>query len=299
MKILFSPSEGKIIPSDRISQSGDSQVFQIESDAVSLAAKEAVKQYIAFLQSGDESEITTLFGSKKLDLDELALAQNCLSSPRIEAIRLYNGVGYKALDFESLDSQTKSYMRENLYIFSNLFGMVRADTLLPYYNLHQGKGKGAFALKTLYKNLKPSIDEILENDEVLDLRARADTLLPYYNLHQGKGKGAFALKTLYKNLKPSIDEILENDEVLDLRAEAYLKVYQVDKCKHYTQVVFLKNGKRVSHYAKHYRGIYARVVAQKGVDSSRELEHLAFDELSLYDKKAFENATILTYEVIS
>lgn len=40
-------------------------------------------------------------------------------------------------------------------------------------------------------------------------------------------------------------------------------------------------------------------VAQKGVDSSRELEHLAFDELSLYDKKAFENATILTYEVIS
>lgn len=252
MKILFSPSEGKIIPSDRISQSGDSQVFQIESDAVSLAAKEAVKQYIAFLQSGDESEITTLFGSKKLDLDELALAQNCLSSPRIEAIRLYNGVGYKALDFESLDSQTKSYMRENLYIFSNLFGMVRADTLLPYYNLHQGKGKGAFALKTLYKNLKPSIDEILENDEVLDLRA-----------------------------------------------EAYLKVYQVDKCKHYTQVVFLKNGKRVSHYAKHYRGIYARVVAQKGVDSSRELEHLAFDELSLCDKKAFENATILTYEVIS
>lgn len=251
MKILLSPSEGKIIPS-RISKGEDIQVFQTQSGAISLAVQKAVKEYVAFLQSGDESEIATLFGTQKLDLDELALAQNCLSSPCIEAIRLYNGVGYKALNFESLDSQAMAYMREHLYIFSNLFGMLRADTPLPYYNLHQGKGKGAFALKTLYKNLKPSIDELLEQDEVLDLRA-----------------------------------------------EAYLKVYQVDKCKHYTQVVFLKNGKRVSHYAKHYRGIYARVVAEKGVDSSRELEHLAFDELSLCDKKAFENATILTYEVIS
>lgn len=246
MKILFSPSEGKIIPN------GDLQAFDLESNSVSLAAKEAVKEYIAFLQSGAESEIATLFGTKKLDLDELALAQNCLNAPCVEAVRLYNGVGYKALDFERLDSKAKSYVREHLYIFSNLFGMVRADTLLPYYNLHQGKGKGAFGLNSLYKNLKPSIDEILENSEVLDLRA-----------------------------------------------EAYLKVYQVEKCQHYTQVVFLKNSKRVSHYAKHYRGIYARVVAEKGVDSSRELEHLAFDELSLCDKKAFENATILTYEVIS
>lgn len=249
MKILFSPSEGKIIPN------GDLRVFDLESlesNGVSLAVKEAVEEYIAFLQSGAESEIATLFGTKKLDLDELALAQNCLNAPCVEAVRLYNGVGYKALDFESLDSQAKSYVREHLYIFSNLFGMLRADTPLPYYNLHQGKGKGTFALKALYKNLKPSIDEILENSEVLDLRA-----------------------------------------------EAYLKVYQVEKCKHYTQVMFLKNGKRVSHYAKHYRGIYARVVAQKGLDSTKELEHLEIAGLVLSEVKHGKNATILTYEVVS
>lgn len=249
IKILFSPSEGKIIPSDN-PQVSALQVFQVKN--VSLAVQEALKEYVTFLQSGTEGEIATLFGTKSLDLDELTLAQNCLNSPCVEAVRLYNGVGYKALDFESLDSKAMTYVRENLYIFSNLFGIVRADTFLPYYNLHQGKGKGIFALKTLYKNLKPSIDELLENSEVLDLRA-----------------------------------------------EAYLKAYQADKCQHYTQVVFLKNGKRVSHYAKHYRGIYARVVAQKGVDSSKELEDLAFDGLSLCDKKVFKNATILTYEVIS
>lgn len=248
MKILFSPSEGKIIPSETISQCGDSQALQIESNVVSLA----VKEYVAFLQSGAESEIAKLFGTKSLGLNELSLAQNCLSSPCVEAVRLYNGVGYKALNFESLDSKAQAYVREHLYIFSNLFGMVRADTPLPYYNLHQGKGKGAFALNLLYKNLKPSIDRILENDEVLDLRA-----------------------------------------------EAYLKVYQVEKSKHYTQVVFLKNGKRVSHYAKHYRGIYARAVAQKGLDSTKELESLDIAGLTLRESKELKNATILTYEVIS
>ena len=143
-------------------------------------------------------------------------------------------------------------MRENLYIFSNLFGAVRADEPLPYYNLHQGKGVGAFSLKNLYKDLKAKIDKILCGEEVLDLRA-----------------------------------------------EAYIKAYKCECARQYYQIVFLKNGKKVSHYAKLYRGLYARSLAQKNIKSLENLENLRFDFINLSDVVITQNATILTYEIIS
>lgn len=253
IKILFSPSEGKNKPCDMEKskkglKSQDAQDLQAQKHLDS----QAVREYVAFLQKGSEREIATLFGSKTLDMQSLALAQNLLKAPRIEAVRLYNGVGYKALDFANLDSRSQEYLRKNLYIFSNLFGMVRAN--------------------------KP---------------------LPYYNLHQGKGKGAFELKMLYKNLKATLDETLRDYEVLDLRAEAYIKAYPARNCVHYYQAVFLKEGKRVSHYAKFYRGLYARYLAQQNIDKLAELHSLHFDFIELVDATYTQNATILTYEIIS
>ncbi|MCX2716765.1 YaaA family protein [Helicobacter sp. MIT 21-1697] len=245
IKILFSPSEGKNNPQN-ILKHKDYMPLESKLDS------KAVREYVAFLQTASEQEIATLFGSKTLHIEELSLAQNLFNVPCIESIRLYNGVGYKALDFESLPHQAQVYLYQNLYIFSNLFGAVRADERIPYYNLHQGKGKGAFALKNLYKHLKPVIDEVLSGQEVLDLRA-----------------------------------------------EAYMKVYECKCAKHYAQIVFLKDSKKVSHYAKFYRGIYARAVAQNGISHLDELVRLEIENLHLCECSHTQNATILTYEVSS
>lgn len=241
MKILFSPSEEKNRDFGLRAKQG------VHKDTDSLAH---VHSYLAFLQSASEGEIATLFGSKKIGLDELALVQNLLYAPCIESVRLYNGIGYKALDFESLSSYAQTYILNHLYIFSNLFGMVRADTLLPYYNLHQGKGKGDFTLKSIYARQKDFIDETLRDCEVLDLRA-----------------------------------------------EAYCKVYECKNARLLVRVEFLKNGKKVSHYAKYYRGIYARVVAQNAPISLSKLEDLPINGLRLIEKKCIHHTSVLTYEV--
>lgn len=244
IKILFSPSEGKNKPQNMAKTLYNASSCILDS--------QAVREYMAFLQTASEKEIASLFGSKILDMRDLALSQNLFVSPRIEAIRLYSGVGYKALDFENLDSKAQDYLYKNLYIFSNLFGAVRADEPLPYYNLHQGKGIGAFSLKNLYVNSKAKIDEILSGEEVLDLRA-----------------------------------------------EAYIKAYKCEYAKQYYQIVFLKNGRKVSHYAKFHRGIYARAIAQKAISHLDELLTLEIENLHFCKKEYIQNATILTYEVLS
>ena len=244
MKIFFAPSESKNIPHN--------SPYCLNSYIADTLHSNALNAYLQFLQKASESEIMAVFGSKSLDLQDLALCQNLLQAPTLEAIRLYSGVAYKALDFESLESAAQEYIRENLYIFSNLFGMVRADEPLAYYNLHQGKGREVFALKTLYEGLKPALDIFFQDCEVLDLRA-----------------------------------------------EAYIKVYPLKHCKISAQVVFLKNGKKVSHYAKFYRGLYARAIAQQGISSIEQLAGLKLDSLKLLSTQHSQNATILTYEAFS
>lgn len=249
IKILFSPSEGKHKSQEfqQISQN----VYE-DSENLPCLNMQAVKSYLKFLNTRSENEIAKIFGSQTLNPKELELVQNLLSSPRIESIRLYNGVAYGALDFESLDSQSQDYLFKNLYIFSNLFGPVRADDRIPYYNLHQGKGVGDFELKTLYRCIAPALDELF-----------ADI------------------------------------QVLDLRAEAYVKAYMphVSNPAHYYQVHFFKNAKKVSHYAKFYRGAYARSIALSKIENLDELESLYIDGLRLKGRTSVRNVTILTYEV--
>lgn len=249
IKILFSPSEGKYKP-HKIQQMDQNR--HSDSGEIPCLNPQAVQSYLEFLNTRSKNEIAKLFGSKMLNLEELEAVQNLLLSPRIESIRLYSGVAYGALDFESLDSQSQDYLFKNLYIFSNLFGLVRADDRIPYYNLHQGKGVGDFELKTLYRHIAPTLDEMFAGVQVLDLRA-----------------------------------------------EAYIKAYMlpVSNPTQYYQVHFFKNGKKVSHYAKFYRGIYARSIALSGIKNLDELESLYVDGLRLKDQISMGNATILVYEV--
>lgn len=246
MKILFSPSEGK--NSTKIISKEDSFDFLDTLAVGGEELKENVFRYIEILSSED-SVLCKLFGSKNLNsksiLDEMSLCSNMGKSSRIEAIRLYDGVAYKALDFSHLSSNSQEYIFKNVLIFSNLFGMVRADDGLPFYKYNQ--------------NFK-------SND--------------------------FGLAQLYKKLTPKIDRYLQDEKILDLRAEIYIKAYEI-KGEH-TRVEFLKNGKKVSHYAKYYRGIYLKELSEKQSDN---LEDMQIKDLELIDVKHHKNITTLIYEV--
>ncbi|MDO7253036.1 peroxide stress protein YaaA [Helicobacter cappadocius] len=248
MKILFSPSEGKNLT--KIISTKDNFEFL---DALPLSTdivKDNFLQYLEILKE-DDNVISKLFGTKSLKskslLDEMTLCLNIAKSSTQEAIRLYQGVAYKALDFPTLPDNAQKYILENVLIFSNLFGMIRAGDKLPFYKYNQ--------------NFK---------------------------------YGGFGVAQFYKKLAPMIDIYLENQKVLDLRAEIYIKAYPL-KYEH-TQIEFLKNGKKVSHYAKYYRGIYLKEISQKQCDKFEDIE---IEGLKFVDTKHHKNTTILSYEIIS
>ncbi|PAF49250.1 hypothetical protein BKH41_04000 [Helicobacter sp. 12S02232-10] len=246
MKILFSPSEGKRI-SEIVSDKNDFDFLDTLISKGSVIRKNIAK-YMEILNE-DDNVISKLFGVKNLNskcvLDEMLLCSNLGRTSKMQAIRLYSGVAYKALDFQTLPIKAQNYILENVFIFSNLFGMVRSSDLLPFYKCNQ--------------NFK------------------------YQD---------FGLNNFYKKLSPKIDELLENESILDLRAEVYIKAYRL-KFKH-TRVEFLKNGKKVSHYAKHYRGIYLRELS---LSPDVRLENLQIENLQFIGSKTLENANILLYEV--
>lgn len=246
MKILFSPSEGKNLT--KIISKEDNFDFLDTLAVGGEELRENIFRYLEILKLEDDV-LCKLFGSKNLSsksiLDEMAMCANMGKSSRIEAIRLYDGVAYKALDFDGLIQKSQEYIFENVLIFSNLFGMIRSDDRVPFYKYNQ-------------------------------------------NFRYGD----FGLVQFYKKLTPKIDRYLQDEKILDLRAEIYVKAYEI-KGEH-TRVEFLKNGKKVSHYAKYYRGIYLKELSQK---QSENLQEMQIKDLELIDIKHHKNITTLIYEV--
>ena len=112
----------------------------------------------------------------------------------------------------------------------------------------------------------------------------AADMLPEYKLKQGERIDGLNLEEFYRqNFSGEIDEWLGDDDILDLRAEFYEKFYRIRKP--FATFKFLKNGKVVSHYAKAYRGIVLRQVAQNGVRNFDELCKIDIENLRLIDVK--------------
>ena len=156
MKILLAPSEAK-------SKGGDSPL--INKDSFSFPEiydkrKEIIKKYDEFLKTTSD---TKNFGDDKTSI---------FSRPTKKAILRYSGVAFKHLEYESLDENSKKWIEENVFIFSNLFGVIKAKDLIPYYVLKQGKKPG-FDIYQAHKELFTSIlDEINKNEIFIDLRAK-------------------------------------------------------------------------------------------------------------------------------
>ncbi len=117
-----------------------------------------------------------------------------------------------------------------------------------------------------------------------------------YKVKQGNNIGSFIPDKFYKDrFSYQLDLYLANCEILDLRAGYYDKFYEVKKP--YTTLKFLKEGKTVSHWAKAYRGLVLRAVAQNGINSMSEFMALEIEGLSVSEIKVIKNRTEIIYNI--
>ena len=220
MQILFSPSEAKLSPEEikKKVKNINTAKKSILDDALwggQVARNANINAYINALEKS--SELTKIFGTKRVDMDMLSACLELANAPRIEALRLYSGVAYKALDFASLEKKAQDFLLESTLIFSNLFGLVRGFDPLPYYHLNQNYRSKHLSLNTLYKSQKNDISAFLsQNKIIIDLRASvyakayplksANFSLSHYILpipkgtsHQAKLYRGLALRELAKS----------------------------------------------------------------------------------------------------
>jgi len=156
MKILLAPSETKSLGGEFPPINKDSFSFpEIYDKRI-----EIIKKYDEFLKITNDYKN---FGSEKTSVFKRLTKK---------AILRYTGVAFKHLDYESLDTFAKKWIDENVLIFSNLFGVIKAKDKIPYYVLKQGKMPGFDIYKAHKKIFTPILEEKNEKEIFIDLRAK-------------------------------------------------------------------------------------------------------------------------------
>ena len=105
-----------------------------------------------------------------------------------------------------------------------------------------------------------------------------DKGLPDYKLKQGEKIGDFVPEQFYKKyFSDALNELLHDEPYLDLRAGFYNKFYK--PTSPYTTLKFIKEGKVVSHWAKAYRGIVLRKIAEANISTIEEFMKMNIENL--------------------
>ena len=166
MKILFAPSEGKIKGGDKIF---DKNLLTFNENS----RDELLNLYQDYLNNSTFEELSKLFGLKKEHEIIENQKVNIFNEKTLKAIQKYDGVAYDYLSYNSLSQKAKSFIDNNLIIFSNLFGPLLAKDKIPYYRLSQGAKIGDFDIAKFYKNnFSDELDKFLEDELIIDLRAK-------------------------------------------------------------------------------------------------------------------------------
>ena len=166
MKILLAPAEtkkdGGILPP----YCQDNFYFK----SIHNARDKVVQNYINFIQDKSLEELSKWFGIKNLN-ECKKYSQSILTKPTMKAIQRYTGVAFDALAYNDLGLKEQNYCDKNIILFSNLFGVLKADDLIPNYKYKQGATLDKIDVIKHYKEtIKESLDNYL-GDEIVDLRA--------------------------------------------------------------------------------------------------------------------------------
>ncbi|MEJ2489580.1 MAG: peroxide stress protein YaaA, partial [Sulfurovaceae bacterium] len=112
--------------------------------------------------------ISVTYGLKHF-LNQEAIA---LGSKTKKAVQRYTGVAFDHLEYNSLDANAQHYIDDNVIIFSNLFGPIKAGNKIPEYRLAQGSAIEEIEPDRYYAPLiKEILDSEFEDEDILDIRA--------------------------------------------------------------------------------------------------------------------------------
>ncbi len=124
---------------------------------------------------------------------------------------------------------------------------------------------------------------------------KASDKIPDYKYKQGAQLPNLSVEKFYKtHLKDTLDEYL-GDNVVDLRAGYYDKFYKPIAST--ITFKFLKDGKVVSHWAKHYRGLIVRAMAQNDIQNFAELMNMPIEGLKLEEIQEKKNIKTLIMSI--
>ena len=237
LKVLFSPSEGK--------NAGGNEK-QKELLGASNARDEILDAYNVIALSEDEEQIKNLFGIKKFSDCETYI-NDIHSSQLMCAIQRYQGVAYDYLEYASLDTHAQNYLKNNIIIFSNLYGPILGGDTIANYKVKQGNNIGSIVPDKLYKErFTYQLDLYLAKDEILDLRAGYydkfyKLTSPYTTLKflkNGKSVShwakAYRGKVLRELAKHSINSI---EEFMNLKIDT-LQLEEIKVTKNKTEIIY-------------------------------------------------------------
>jgi hypothetical protein len=124
----------------------------------------------------------------------------------------------------------------------------------------------------------------------------AGDFIPDYKLKQGCTIDSMAPEKFYKKyFTDCLDGYIGDQEVLDLRAGFYDKFYTSKNLP--MTLKFLKEGKVVSHWAKAYRGLVLRAIAQNNIESLEDFKHLRIKGLTHYETINTEKKNEIIYTI--
>lgn len=245
MKILLAPAETK-------NPDGDLKSYCKENfflEELFEKRDEIVQSYETLLEKSTVEELSSWFGLKKLD-EVSRYKESIEHKPSMKAIQRYNGVAFDAIEYDSLDNKAQEYIDKNVILFSNLFGPIKADDLIPDYKYKQGAKLPSFSVEKFYM----------------------------------------------ENFTEALNSYI-GDEIIDLRAGHYEKFYKVKNANVLT-FKFMKDGKVVSHWAKHYRGVLLKHLAESNIVSIADFMNSEVAGLKLVEIQEKKNIKLLIMDIL-
>jgi hypothetical protein len=163
--VILPPSETKV--------SGGLEGTRLELSSLSfpalLSVRESMVAQVVALSGDTEASLKALKLGPQ-GLGEVARNQELLSSPLLPALSRYTGVLYDALHGEAREPDADTWAKNNVAVFSALFGLIRGGDLIPAYRLSWDSSVPGGKIS---RQWEPHVATLWEQVEgfVLDLRS--------------------------------------------------------------------------------------------------------------------------------
>jgi len=166
MKILLAPAETKRSGGEEKSFHRDNFSFASHFEK----REEIFKIYKNLLKHSNIDELKVWFGLKN-EKEVARYKESLEDKPSMKAILRYTGVAFDALDYENLSISSQEYIDNNVVLFSNLFGPIKANDLIPDYKYKQGAKLPNISVEKFYnEHFTQLLDDEL-GEEIIDIRA--------------------------------------------------------------------------------------------------------------------------------